>query len=369
MALPRARSRASRKLLAQVELPIEAFDLIEINEAFAAQALADGRELGFDWSKVNVNGGAIALGHPIGASGARIVATLLHELRAARGPLRAGDALPRRRRLGRHGLRTRGGVGRPGAMAQGRDRHRLRVRHPARPGRRSGVTVVPLIVNFGSESWKAGTELPHRRVLRRAARARRAVPDAPPPARPADFQAAFAAAFDAGAESVVCITVGGKLSATIKAAQIAREQMPERDIRVVDSNTATGALRSWCSSPRRPRDAGASADEVVATVERRGSPDIGIYFVVETLEYLRRGGRITAAQAAIGSVLSVKPIITHRDGVVETVDQPRTSGRARARLLELLTAKPAERIAVIHAQAAGRRCVPRATSRLALGVD
>jgi acetyl-CoA C-acetyltransferase len=79
------------KLLAQIELPIEAFDLIEINEAFAAQTLADGRELGFDWSRVNVNGGAIALGHPIGASGARIVATLLHELA---------------RREGRYGLAT-----------------------------------------------------------------------------------------------------------------------------------------------------------------------------------------------------------------------------------------------------------------------
>ncbi len=80
-----------RRLLERVELPIEAFDLIEINEAFAAQTLADGRALGFDWSKVNVNGGAIALGHPIGASGARIVATLLHELR---------------RRGGRYGLAT-----------------------------------------------------------------------------------------------------------------------------------------------------------------------------------------------------------------------------------------------------------------------
>jgi acetyl-CoA C-acetyltransferase len=80
-----------QKLLAKIEMPIEAFDLVEINEAFAAQVLADGRELGFDWSKVNVNGGAIALGHPIGASGARIVATLLHELR---------------RREGRYGLAT-----------------------------------------------------------------------------------------------------------------------------------------------------------------------------------------------------------------------------------------------------------------------
>ena len=80
-----------RRLLDRIELPIEAFDLIEINEAFAAQTLADGRELGFDWDKVNVNGGAIALGHPIGASGARIVATLLHELD---------------RREGRYGLAT-----------------------------------------------------------------------------------------------------------------------------------------------------------------------------------------------------------------------------------------------------------------------
>lgn len=55
-------------------------DLIEANEAFAAQALAFGKQLGWDASKVNVNGGAIALGHPIGASGCRVVVTLLHEM-------------------------------------------------------------------------------------------------------------------------------------------------------------------------------------------------------------------------------------------------------------------------------------------------
>jgi acetyl-CoA C-acetyltransferase len=80
-----------KKLLDKVEMPIDAFDLIEINEAFAAQTLADGRELGFDWDRVNVNGGAVALGHPIGASGARIMTTLLYELR---------------RRQGRYGLAT-----------------------------------------------------------------------------------------------------------------------------------------------------------------------------------------------------------------------------------------------------------------------
>ena len=70
------------KLLEKLDMQIGDFDLIEINEAFAAQTLADGRELGFDWDKVNVNGGAIALGHPIGASGARVLVTLLHALEA-----------------------------------------------------------------------------------------------------------------------------------------------------------------------------------------------------------------------------------------------------------------------------------------------
>jgi acetyl-CoA C-acetyltransferase len=73
---------ATRKALDQAGWKIEDLDLIEANEAFAAQFLGVGRELGFDLEKVNVNGGAIALGHPIGASGARILVTLLHALEA-----------------------------------------------------------------------------------------------------------------------------------------------------------------------------------------------------------------------------------------------------------------------------------------------
>lgn len=73
---------ASRKALQLAGLSIKDIDLIEANEAFAAQFIAVGRELGFDLDKVNVNGGAIALGHPIGASGARILVTLLHALEA-----------------------------------------------------------------------------------------------------------------------------------------------------------------------------------------------------------------------------------------------------------------------------------------------
>jgi acetyl-CoA acetyltransferase len=82
---------AARKALARAGLRAADMDLIELNEAFAAQSLACIRELELDEARVNVNGGAIALGHPLGMSGARILTTLVHELR---------------RRGGRYGLAT-----------------------------------------------------------------------------------------------------------------------------------------------------------------------------------------------------------------------------------------------------------------------
>jgi 3-oxoadipyl-CoA thiolase len=82
---------ASRRALERAGLTVDELDLVELNEAFAAQAIPCIRELGLDPAKVNVNGGAIAIGHPLGASGARLVATLLHEMR---------------RRGARHGLAT-----------------------------------------------------------------------------------------------------------------------------------------------------------------------------------------------------------------------------------------------------------------------
>jgi 3-oxoadipyl-CoA thiolase len=82
---------AVRKLLERTGISVDEIDLVELNEAFAAQSIPVIRELGFDRAKVNVNGGAIALGHPLGMSGARLVVSLLHELR---------------RRGGRYGLAT-----------------------------------------------------------------------------------------------------------------------------------------------------------------------------------------------------------------------------------------------------------------------
>jgi len=72
---------ATRKALKRAEIPIDDIDLVELNEAFAVQSLVCIKELNLDIDKVNVNGGAIALGHPLGCTGVRIVTTLLHEMK------------------------------------------------------------------------------------------------------------------------------------------------------------------------------------------------------------------------------------------------------------------------------------------------
>ena len=88
---------ATRKALGRAGWKADDLDLIEANEAFAAQAIAVNKDLGWDTARVNVNGGAIAIGHPIGASGARVLVTLLHEMARARREEGPGDAVHRRR--------------------------------------------------------------------------------------------------------------------------------------------------------------------------------------------------------------------------------------------------------------------------------
>ncbi len=215
---------------------------------------------------------------------------------------------------------------------------------------RNGIALVPLLVTFGTIEYRTGVDLSAERFWEMMT-----APGAPFPktaaCSPGDFQSAFQIALDAGAESVVCITVGGKLSATNKSAVIARDQMPGRDIRVIDSDTASYGFGLLAIMASEMSGAGASADEIEAMVEAR-KHDSHLFVVLETLEYLKRGGRISAAQAAIGGILSVKPIITIEDGLVETADKPRTRSKARERLLELITARPIERAVVLSGMAA-----------------
>ena len=94
-------------------------------------------------------------------------------------------------------------------------------------------------------------------------------------------------------------------------------------------------------------EADVAAEEIAGALEDR-VPDMRMYVALETLDYLRKGGRISGPQAAIGNLLSVKPIIRVNQGVVDTVDRVRTRGKARERLIELICERPIERLAILH---------------------
>jgi DegV family protein with EDD domain len=210
----------------------------------------------------------------------------------------------------------------------------------------SGIGIIPLLVSFGPETFKAGVELSGPAFWERMT-----APDAPFPttaaSSPGEFKEAYEAAFEGGAEAVVSIHVAGTLSGTIKSAQIARDMLPDREIHVVDSLGASMAEGILARMGIELAEADVPAEEIAAELESR-APDMRMYVALETLDYLKKGGRISGAQAAIGTLLSVKPIIAVKLGAVMTADRVRTRSKARQRLLELIFERPVERIAILH---------------------
>ena len=215
----------------------------------------------------------------------------------------------------------------------------------------AGITVVALEVSFGDDHYKAGLDLSTEEFWRRMT-----APDAPFPktaaASAGDFQAVFERCLSDGAEAIVCVDVAGTLSETIKAATIARDALPDREIHVVDSGSASMGEGLLAQVGAEMAARGASATSIVETLNRRKA-DLNVFFALDTLEYLKRGGRISGAQAAVGSLLSMKPIITIKDGAVESVDRVRTRSKARQRAIELLTERPVERLVILHTMSEG----------------
>lgn len=209
-----------------------------------------------------------------------------------------------------------------------------------------GISIVPLIVNFGSQAFTAGVTLSTDEFWQRMT-----APDAPFPTTaacsPGDFQQAYQRAFDGGAEAIVSVHVASTLSGTIKAAEVARAMFKDRDIQIVDSMSASMGEGILAELGAEMAKMGVSAAEIASVLTRRRD-DIGVYLGLDTLEYLKRGGRISGAQAAIGTLLSVKPIIEIRDGKVETAERVRTRGKAREKLVELLTVRPMDRLSILH---------------------
>jgi DegV family protein with EDD domain len=126
--------------------------------------------------------------------------------------------------------------------------------------------------------------------------------------------------------------------------------LPDREIHVVDSLGASMGEGILCRMAVEMAAEDRPAEDIAETLQERAA-DITIYLTLDTLEYLRKGGRISGTQAAIGTLLSVKPIIMVRDGVVDTVDRVRTRGKARDRMVELAMERPIERLSILHTMA------------------
>jgi DegV family protein with EDD domain len=210
----------------------------------------------------------------------------------------------------------------------------------------NGIRVVPLFVRFGSEELRVGVDLSTEQFWSRLL-----APDAPFPTTsapaPGTFRETFEACFAEGAEAVVCVTIGSKLSATFQSATLGAEALPDREIHVIDTMSTSMATGMPALMAAEMAATGAGASEIAATIRARLA-DVDLYVAVDTLDYLRKGGRLSPARAAIGTVLSVKPIITVIDGIVEMAERPRTRAKARERVVELVTARPFERLAILH---------------------
>jgi DegV family protein with EDD domain len=210
----------------------------------------------------------------------------------------------------------------------------------------AGIRVVALNVSFGRQSFRAGVDLSTDEFWRRMT-----APDAPFPttsaASPGTYQETFENLFADGADAVICVDVAETLSGTIKSARIAAEMLHDRKIHVIDSHSASMGVGLLALMATELAAAGMAAAVIAKRVEDRRE-DIDLFVGLDTLAYLRKGGRLSGPQAAIGTLLSVKPIITVRNGTVEVADQPRTRSKARERVLELLSARPLERLAILY---------------------
>lgn len=214
------------------------------------------------------------------------------------------------------------------------------------------IPVIPQVVLFGEESYLEEVELSTGEFMRRLQAAKSLPKTAAPP--PGLFIEAFRERVGPD-KTIICIHPSSDLSGTVRSALTAKEEFPQADIRVVDTRTIAGPLATMVVMAAEWAQAGVDADTIIARLEAL-IPRTHIFFLVATLEYLQKGGRIGGAQALIGSLLQVKPLLELRDGRVETLERERTHRRALARLKELVVARaphgPEAHVSVMHAEAA-----------------
>ena len=216
-----------------------------------------------------------------------------------------------------------------------------------------GISVVPLVLIWGEKTYEDGVDIQPEEFYTRLKTAK-TMPTTSQVSVVA-MRDTFGRLVDRGSE-VLGVFISGKLSGTVQSAIQAREELggAGEKITIIDGNACAMALGFQVLAAARAVQGGASVRECAELVER-SRDHVGVYFAVDTLEFLHRGGRIGGAQRFIGSALNLKPILALKDGRVEAEDRVRTKSKALDRVLELVATqvkgKTNIRLATVHANA------------------
>jgi len=203
---------------------------------------------------------------------------------------------------------------------------------PCQEMRSLEIPFVPQIIIFGDKQYRDDTELDTAQFLEKL-RGSSALPKTAAPA-PALYTPIYKEHVEKG-NSILVIAPSAELSGTTRAATVAAEEFPGADIRVIDTRTIASGLGSLVLEAQKMAKAGMNADEIECKVRDLAARQ-RVYFVVDTLEYLYKGGRIGGASALFGSILQVKPILTLKNGRAEAAETQRTKKKAIARIIEII---------------------------------
>ena len=218
--------------------------------------------------------------------------------------------------------------------------------------RQLGIEYLPQIIEFGdNESYRDDTEIDSPTFIKKLRLASSLPHTAAPP--PALYTPVYEKLIAEG-DTILVICPSAEVSGTVRSAEVAAKDFPGADIRVIDTKSIASGLGMMVVEACEWAKSGLDADAITARLLEMASRE-KIYFLVDTLEYLQKGGRIGKAQALIGGLLQVKPILTFKDGHTEPVESQRTKRRALARLCEIVEqtcpASVESHISVMHADA------------------
>jgi len=211
------------------------------------------------------------------------------------------------------------------------------------------IEIVPLTIRFGSEEFVDREELSTDEFWRRLETSK-VLPETAAPSAGA-FEQRFRDLVSRGATGIVCVNLSSHLSATMQSAQVAAAAVSKDvPVQVIDSRSASMGLGNLVlTAARRAADSDSLESIVSEVVDRRDRTKL--FASLDTLEFLKRGGRIGNARALLGTVLSIKPIVELREGIVEESSKVRTRSKALKVLAQHAAEGRIEHLAVLHGNA------------------